>query len=123
MSQILILTARTGMVKPKPIDSSILEDRRAAVRFPIALEAEIRIGKNFVRGTTANIGGGGLFMSCGQSEIRVGRDVEVRIKWPRSRPRANLALIIEGSIIRCESGFVAIRRLRHEFVETEGTTN
>lgn len=92
-------------------------DRRRRARFPIVLPAEVQIKDEHLTGKTANISSSGLLITYRAAlKPRVGRRAQVRISWP-SRSGCEQFLIIEGSVVRSGDGFVAIRRLHHEFVE------
>jgi hypothetical protein len=99
---------------PKVVGS----DRRTTRRFPIELPAELCIRQMRFRGTTVNIGSGGLLMKCSYGSIKVGMHVKVRItNWPS--PGGNnsyVALIIQGVVVRNPTGYLAVQKTRYEFV-------
>lgn len=94
-------------------------DRRTTRRFPIELAAELCISETRFHGTTVNISSGGLLIKCSHDSIKVGERVRVRItNWPNSKGQnSDVALIMEGNVVRDSTGYLAIRRTRFEFVE------
>lgn len=101
------------------IPIAVGSDRRTTRRFPIELPAELCIREMRFRGTTVNIGSGGLLMKCSHGSIKVGIHVKVRItNWPSSGGNnSGVALIIEGAVVRNSTGYLAVQRTRHAFVD------
>jgi PilZ domain len=98
--------------------------RRISTRFPLKFPAVLYFRKEHIRGKTANMSSGGLLMICSESEleqtgVQVGARVKVRITgWPTSRPdNTNVGLMVEGVVVRKLARHVAVRRIRHDFVE------
>jgi PilZ domain len=101
------------------IPKAVFPDRRTTRRFPIELPAELCIREMRFRGTTVNISSGGLLMKYSHDSIKVGRHVRVRItNWPSSGGNnSDVALIIEGAVVRNSTGYLAVQRTRHAFVD------
>lgn len=100
------------------LKGSRTRERRWRERFPIVLPAEVQIKGDHLIGETANISSCGLLITYGVPyKPKVGRRAKVRIHWPCSSSDTERLLIIEGSVVRSGTGFVAIRRVHYEFVE------
>jgi len=99
-------------------------DRRTTRRFPIELPAELCIRQMRFSGTTVNISSGGLLLKCSHDSVKVGRRVKVRITdWPNSKGnKSDVALIMEGAVVRGSRGYLAVRRTRYEFVADQPET-
>ena len=118
-----------GHVANRPIvehftPEQITRGRRTSRRFPLKLSAVLHYRKEHIPGTTANISSGGLLMICSEDEleqtgVKVGARVKVRITgWPTvRRNNTNLGLLVEAIVLRKRAGYVAVRRIRYEFVE------
>jgi hypothetical protein len=100
---------------PKKVGS----DRRMTQRFPIELSAELCIRAIRIPGTTVNISSGGLLIKCSHDSLQIGRRVKVKVtNWPNSSgTNSEIALVIDGAVVRDSNGYVAVRRTRYEFVE------
>jgi PilZ domain-containing protein len=101
------------------LTKTVGRDRRATRRFPIELPAELCIRQMRFRGTTVNISSGGLLLKCSYDSVKMGKRVKVRITgWPNSNGnKSDVALIMEGAVVRGSRGYLAVRRTRYEFVE------
>ena len=101
------------------IPKAVGSDRRTTRRFPIELPAELYISETCFRGTTVNISSGGLLIKCFHDSVKVGKRVKVRItNWPNSKGQnSDVALIMQGNVVRDSTGYLAVRRTRYEFVE------
>ena len=98
-------------------------ERRRRARVPLVLPAEVRIRDDCLTGETTNISSNGLLIAYGDHvKLKVGNLAKVHIHWPCSAPDTERLLIIEGSVVRSGTGYVAIRRLHYEFVETIRST-
>jgi PilZ domain-containing protein len=92
-------------------------ERRSKTRFPIALVARYSVPGRLekVTGKTVNISSNGVLMTS-TSRVSPGTSIRVVIEWPIVigivRP---LALYIHGTVVRSDSGLVAVRFSTHEF--------
>jgi PilZ domain-containing protein len=106
-------------VNSERIPKAVGSERRTTERFPIELPAELCIREIRIPGTTVNISSGGLLMKCSHDSVKIGKRVKVRItNWPNSRGKnSDVALIMEGAVVRDSTGYLAVRRTRYAFVE------
>jgi hypothetical protein len=98
----------------KPLPS----ERRTTQRFPIELPADLCMLEMRIPGTTVNISSGGLLMKCSHESVKLGRRVKVRItNWPNfGGENPGVVLVIDGAVVRDSTEYVAVRRIRYEFV-------
>jgi len=102
-----------GEVQPAP--EVIAYERRRSRRFPIELAGEMCVRRLCVQGTTINLSSGGLLMRCAKGAPRIGARVTIRLtNWPG---REDIALIIQGTVLRNSNGYVAVRRKRYRFAK------
>jgi hypothetical protein len=89
-------------------------ERRRRIRFPIALFARYVHGRQEIEGAgqTVNISSHGVLMTS-PHELSPGTSIRVVIEWPILNARS-LALHIGGTVIRSDSGLVAVRFSTHE---------
>jgi hypothetical protein len=101
------------------IPKAVGSERRKTQRFPIELPAELCILEMRIPGTTINISSGGLLMRCSHDSVRVGRRVQVRVtNWPNARRNNSVVVLVsEGAGVRDSPEYLAVRRIRYEFVE------
>ena len=82
------------------------------------LPCEISTPKTLIHGTTVNVSSGGLLIYCSEDGLKVGEHVKVRLtSWPGVRQDSNLALVVEGVIVRSWAGYIAVRKKRYEFTQ------
>ena len=100
----------------KPKATSL--ERRTTQRFPIELPADLYILEVRIPGTTVNISSGGLLLKCSHGSVKLGRRVKVRItNWPNfGGENPGVVLVIDGAVVRDSTEYVAVRRIRYEFV-------
>ena len=132
MSKRLIVPHRmpSRQVDISPDDSqsdpkTMHHERRRSKRFPIQLKAELHVGNKSFPGITTNISSSGLLLACSNAILPIGKRVKVRIiNWPGLRPNEpHTTVVVVGSVVRNGSGFVAIQRMRHEFVRSSATAS
>jgi PilZ domain len=112
---------RSGCPFAWPTGTNIANERRNSRRFPITLRGEVRAPKSCLKGRTVNLSSGGLLMYCAGS-INVGVHVTVRLLgWPVTRNDLDVALVVEGVVVRSSAGYIAVRRERYEFIRTPAT--
>jgi PilZ domain len=94
-------------------------ERRTTKRFPLKLPAELCIREMCIRGTTVNISSGGLLMKCSHDSLKIGWRVKVRLtNWPNpSGKKSQVTLIMDGAVVRDSPEYIAVRRIRYEFIE------
>ena len=102
-----------------PNRQAVGSERRTTKRFPLKLSAELCIREICIRGTTVNISSGGLLMKCSHDSVKIGWRVKVRLtNWPNpSGKSSQVALIMDGAVVRDSPEYIAIRRIRYHFVE------
>lgn len=99
-------------------EKKVKPDRRTSRRFPIVLPGEVSTRKTSMHGTTVNVSSGGLLIYCSEGTLKVGEHVKVRLtSWPGARHDSNLALVVEGVIVRSWAGYLAVRKKRYEFTQ------
>jgi len=91
-----------------------VSERRGSARYPLELEAELSSCEVRLSGTTANIGSGGLLMTCDRN-VAIGSIVTVRMNWPVRQGDKQVVLVVQGEIIRRERSRVAILRRQYDF--------
>lgn len=94
-------------------------ERRASKRFPIALKLRYRLlgnrAKTFRNGITVNMSSQGVLF-VDEHNLTVGTKVEAHIYWPvKLQELVPLNLVLVGSVVRLEVGYIALAFTRHEF--------
>ena len=97
----------------RPLD---VTERRRRTRFPIALDARYSVPARLeVEGRTVNISSAGVLITS-THDLSAGTSISVKIEWPVSLGNSRrLALHIHGTVVRSDSGLVAVRIAKHEF--------
>lgn len=100
------------------LSPSDVTERRGRIRFPFALVVRYAVpGGLEIKGTgrTVNISSHGVLITSAH-DLSSGTSISVKIEWPVSvgntRP---LALHIHGTVVRSDSGLVAVRFSKYEF--------
>jgi PilZ domain len=101
---------------------SVTADRRAADRFPIALDLRCKVLNKRVRqefsGKTIDVSSSGILFTTAQ-ELLPGRLVELSIEWPaKLNERCSLKLIAKGKVVRIAQGRAAMDIRHYEFRTT-----
>ena len=100
--------------------TDIAEDRRRKKRYPMNLQVEYKIVKNYLvvgngTGTTIDMSSSGIAFQTDQP-LKVGSYLEVSASWPvlldGSCP---LKLVVFGKVVRSDGQITAIAADRHEF--------
>ena len=98
----------------------IAGDRRVDRRYPIMLDLRWRLmhRKRVLdagAGSTLDLSSGGVRFESGRT-LPLGLNVELAITWPVLLHNvAPMQLVVQGRIVRSESGRIAIRMIQHEF--------
>lgn len=109
--------------------SGQIPDRRDADRFPIEQEVRYRLKQRrsaAIEGTgqTVNISSNGVLFRSSDSELTVGRQIELFINWPaRLNNKCHLRLVARGRINRVLGDQVAVRIVQYEFRTAGGGTS
>ena len=105
--------------KSKALES-IAGDRRSDRRYPILLNLRWKLihRKRVLDtgvGSTRDLSSGGILVDTDRP-LPKGFDVELAISWPVLLHNvAPMQLVVQGRIVRSESGRIAIRMIQHEF--------
>ena len=97
-----------------------LPERRGTNRFPVREDVRYRVvqartAKVSGRGTTLNIGSGGILFTT-EEKLPIGRMVELSVNWPaRLDGVCPLQFVATGRVIRSEAQRAAVRIERYEF--------
>ena len=100
--------------------TEIGDDRRKKRRYPISMEVEFKIVKNYLvigsgRGTSIDLSSNGIAFTT-DKPLRLGSYLELSASWPVLLDGAcPLKLVIFGKVVRSEGHFAAIASDRHEF--------
>jgi hypothetical protein len=95
-------------------------ERRYSQRFPVELALSHRLlgdrsDQSRGAGTTVNLSGKGLLFASAD-RLEPGSNVEVALEWPVDLDGTTaLRLVVEGRVVRCSGGQVAVRIRRYEF--------
>jgi hypothetical protein len=110
-------TDSLGNVSSGLLPRAVGSERRTTQRFPIQLTAELCVLEARIPGITVNISSGGLLLKCSHDSVKIGGRVKVRItNWPNSKEKKSV-LMIDGAVVRYSTEYVAVRRIRYEFVQ------
>lgn len=94
------------------------EDRRRAIRFPLAMDLRYRSGvqrDSWNQGQSINISSSGILIRT-EDRFRKGMKIEVAIHWPKKLDdRIPLQLIVQGRVVRVLRSGVAVEFQRFEF--------
>ncbi len=100
--------------------SEIGDDRRKKRRYPISMQVEFKIVKNYLvigsgSGTCVDLSSNGIAFTT-DKPLRVGSYMELSANWPVLLNGAcPLKLVIFGKVVRSNGNFAAIAADRHEF--------
>lgn len=50
-----------------------------------------------------------------EDDVNIGTPITVRVNWPIRRHNKRIGLIMQGSVVRCDSGLIAIQRQHYAF--------
>jgi len=95
-------------------------ERRAARRFPVALQLQYRAFRNAEllhegSGRTVNMSSGGILL-CADVHLEPGMRLEISVAWPvLDERKTHLQLLGAGEVVRTQETDAAIRIRRHEF--------
>ena len=93
-------------------------ERRLAIRFPIEMELNYRVGVKsgtWTPGRTINISSSGILILSDTTPV-CGSKVDVALTWPRKLDgRVPLRLVVQGRVVRAEEGQAAVTFQRFEF--------
>ena len=89
-------------------------DRRASIRFPMSLEAQLKGRGLNACATTVDLSTRGLLLMT-TAQVQTGARVETHVKWPFALERCDLKLVIMGEVVWTRGLLVAIKLIRHEF--------
>ena len=97
-------------------------EQRKNRRFPLSLPVEYEVFDGVGKGTSTDISSGGLMFKTDKALPTLGR-MRLSVAWPCPLDGGiPLQLVIEGKVLRSDSGCAAVQILRYEF-KTKGSAD